>query len=154
VYARQYDKAIEQLRKTIDMDQSFYYAHRLLGQAYDLNGSFPEALAEYQKAKQLSDDPLVLAMLGHLYAASGQREQALKTVNELIGIARHRYVSAYSVAIIFATLGEKDQAFNWLEKGYQERATKMAFLKIEPCFDGIRSDPRFADLVRRVGLPQ
>ena len=154
IYARQYDKAIEQLRKTIEMDQSFYYAHRLLGQAYELKGSFPEALAEYQKARQLSDDPLVLALLGHAYAASGRRDEALKTINELTEIARQRYVSAYSVAIIYAALGDKDQALNWLEKGYQERATKMAFLKIEPFFDNLRSDPRFADLVRRVGLPQ
>jgi TolB-like protein/Flp pilus assembly protein TadD len=154
IYARRYDQAIEQLRKTIEMDQSFYYAHRLLGQAYDLKGSFPEALAEYQKAGQLSDDPLVLAFLGHAYAASGQRDEALQTLNQLAEIAGHRYVSAYSVAMVYAELGEKDQALNWLEKGYQERATKMVFLKIDPFFDNLRSDPRFVELVRRVGLPQ
>jgi TolB-like protein/Flp pilus assembly protein TadD len=154
IYARRYDQAIEQLRKTIEMDQSFYYAHRLLGQAYDLKGSFPEALAEYQKAGQLSDDPLVLAMLGHAYAASGRRDEALKTLSQLAEIAGHRYVSAYSVAMVYAGLGEKDQALNWLEKGYQERATKMAFLKIDPFFDNLRSDPRFIALVRRVGVSQ
>jgi TolB-like protein len=154
IYARQYDKAIEQLRKTIEMDQSFYYAHRMLGEAYELKGSFPEALAEYQKARQLSDDPIVLAMLGHAYAASGKKDEALKTLDQLTVIARQRYVSEYSRAIIYAGLGEKDQAINWLEKGYRERAQKMAFLQIEPFFDDLRSDPRFVDLVRRVGLPQ
>jgi TolB-like protein/Tfp pilus assembly protein PilF len=154
IYARRYDQAIEQLRKTIEMDQSFYYAHRLLGQAYELKGSFPEAFAEYQRAKRMSDDPLVLAFLGHAFAASGQRDEALKTLNQLTEISRQRYVSAYSVAMVYAELGEKDQALNWLEKGYQERATKMAFLKIDPFFDNLRSDPRFADLVRRVGVSQ
>lgn len=154
IYARRYDQAIEQLRKTIEMDQSFYYAHRLLGQAYELKGSFPEAFAEYQTAKRISDDPLVLAFLGHAFAASGQRDEALKTLNQLTEISRQRYVSAYSVAMVYAELGEKDQALNWLEKGYQERATKMAFLKIDPFFDNLRSDPRFADMVRRVGVSQ
>src|SRR6266704_852313 len=102
----------------------------------------------------MSDDPLILAMLGHAYAASGQRDEALQTLNQLTEISRQRYVSAYSVAMVYAELDEKDQALNWLEKGYQERATKMTFLKIDPFFDNIRSDPRFADLVRRVGLPQ
>ena len=154
IYARQYDKAIEQLRKTIEMDQSFYYAHRQLGEAYELQGSFPEAIAEYQKARQLSDDPALLAWLGHTYAASGKRDEALKTLDQLTVIARQRYVSEYSWAIIYAGLGEKDQAINWLEKGYQERATKMSYLQIEPFFDNLRSDPRFVELVRRVGLPQ
>jgi len=152
IYARQYEKAIEQLRKTIEMDQSFYYAHWQLGIAYEMKGSFPEAVAEYQKARQLNDNPALLAVLGHAYAASGKRDEALKMLNQLTEIAGQRYVSAYSWAIIYAGLGEKDQAFNWLDKGYQERLTKMAFLKIEPLFDNLRSDPRFDDLVRRVGL--
>jgi tetratricopeptide (TPR) repeat protein len=102
----------------------------------------------------LSDDPLVLAFVGHAYAASGRRDEALQKLNQLTEIARHRYVSAYSVAMVYAELGDKDQALNWLEKGYQERATKMAFLKIDPFFDNLRSEPRFVELVRRVGLPQ
>jgi TolB-like protein/Tfp pilus assembly protein PilF len=154
IYARQYDRAIAQLRKTIDMDQTFYYAHWQLGIAYELNGSFPQAIAAYQEASQLSDNPALLALLGHAYAASGQRDEALKKLNQLKEIGKQRYVSAYSWAIIYSGLGDKDQAFNALEKGYQDRITKMAFLKIEPFFDNLRSDPRFADLVRRVGLSQ
>ena len=154
IYARQYDKAIEQLRKTIEMDQSFYYAHRQLGEAYELQGSFPEAIAEYQEARRLSDDPALLAWLGHTYAASGKRDDALKTLDQLTVIARQRYVSEYGWAIIYAGLGDKDQALQWLEKGYQERANKMAFLHIEPFFDNLRSDPRFVELVRRVGVSQ
>lgn len=154
IYARQYDKAIEQLRKTIDMDQTFYYAHWQLGIAYELKGSFPQAIAAYQKANQLSDNPALLALLGHAYAASGQRDEALKKLNQLKEIGKQRYVSAYSWAIIYSGLGDKDQAFNSLEKGYQDRIPKMAFLKIEPFFDDLRSDARFAALVRRVGVSQ
>jgi TolB-like protein/Flp pilus assembly protein TadD len=152
IYARQYDKAIEQLRKTIDMDQTFYYAHWQLGVAYELKGSFPQAIAAYQKANQLSDNPALLALLGHAYAGSGQRDEALKKLNQLKETGKQRYVSPYSWAIIYSGLGDKDQAFNSLEKGYQDRIAKMAFLKIEPLFDNLHSDKRFADLVHRIGL--
>ena len=152
MYARQYDKAIEQLRKTIEMDQSFYYAHWWLGEAYEMKGSLPEAIAEYQKARQLDDDPRMLALLGHVYAASGKRNEASKMLDQLKEIAKQRYVPAYSFAIVYAGLGEKDQAFQWLERSYQDRAFEMTSLKVDPLVDNLRSDPRFADLVRRVGL--
>jgi tetratricopeptide (TPR) repeat protein len=100
----------------------------------------------------LSDNPALLALLGHAYAGSGQRDEALKKLNQLKEIGKQRYVSPYSWAIIYSGLGDKDQAFNSLEKGYQDRITKMAFLKIEPLFDNLRSDKRFADLVHRIGL--
>jgi serine/threonine-protein kinase len=152
--ARQYDKAIEQLRKTIEMDQNFYYAHWMLGLAYEMKGSFPEAITEYQKARQSNDDLFVLALLGHAFAASGKREDALRTLDQLKEVSKQRYVSAYSFAIIHAGLGERDQAFQWLEKSYQARDLDMPFLRFNPLFDNLRADPRFADLVRRVGLPQ
>ncbi|MCA1617586.1 MAG: hypothetical protein LC729_04130 [Acidobacteria bacterium] len=78
----------------------------------------------------------------------------MKTLDQLKEITRQRYVSAYSFAIVYARLGEKDQAFQWLEKGYQDHALELPILKVDPLFDNLRSDPRFADLVRRVGLPQ
>jgi eukaryotic-like serine/threonine-protein kinase len=96
IYARQYDRAIEQLRKTIDMDQNFYYAHWWLGTAYVMKGDFQNAIAEYQKARQLNDDPYVLGLLGHSYAVSGKRDEALKTLRQLKEIAKQRYVPAYS----------------------------------------------------------
>jgi len=151
-YARQYDRSIEQLRKTIETDQGFYTAHYFLGMAYAMKGAFLEAIAEYRRAQQLSDDPFVLAYLGQVFAASGKRQEALKMLNQLKAIARQRYVPAYGFAIIYAAIGEPDQAFQWLEKLYQDRAFDIAFLKVDPFFDGLRLDPRFADLVRRVGL--
>ncbi|MDQ3256863.1 MAG: tetratricopeptide repeat protein, partial [Acidobacteriota bacterium] len=154
IFARQYDKAIEQLRQTIEMDQNFYMAHWRLGTAYGMKGSFQEAIAEYQKAIQLNDDPQVLALLGHAYAASGNREEGLRTLDQLKEISKQRYVSAYAFAIVYAGLGEKDQALQWLEQAYRNKDWMMARLKIDPLFDPLRSDPRFTKLIGRVGLPQ
>jgi eukaryotic-like serine/threonine-protein kinase len=152
-FARQYDTAIEQLRKTIEMDQSFYVAHWRLGTAYEMKGSFQEAIAEYQKAGKLNDDPQMQALLGHAYAASGKRDEALRTLDQLKEISEKRYVSAYAFAIIYAGLGEKDQALQWLEQAYQNHDWMMARLKIDPLLDNLRSDPRFQNIVRRVGIP-
>jgi len=151
---RQYDKAIEVLRKTIEMDQSFPNAHWTLSWAYALKGSFPEALAEYRRGQQLDDNPAQLGYLTHLYAVSGQRDEALKTLDQMKELAKQRYIPAYSFVLAYAGLGEKDQAFAWLERGYQDRDPNMTYLKIDPFLDNLHSDPRFADLVRRIGLPQ
>jgi TolB-like protein/Flp pilus assembly protein TadD len=153
-FARQYDKAIEQLRKTIEMDQSFYYAHWRLGVVYEMKGFHQEAIAEYQKARALDSDPWVLALIGHADAASGKRDEALKIVDQLRGISKQRYVPAYGFAIIYAQLGEKDEAFRWLEKSNQDRGNDLGRIKVDPLVDSLRSDPRFTDVMRRVGLPQ
>lgn len=152
LYARQYDKAIQQLQKTIEMDQSFYFAHWMLGVAYVKKGSRLEAIAEFQKARELQDDPALLGLLGHAIAESGNRDEALRTVDQLTEIAKHRYVPAYSFAIIYVGLGDKDRAFQWLDKGYQDHANELSQLKYDPLLDNLRSEPRFTDLMRRVGL--
>jgi serine/threonine-protein kinase len=152
ISARQYDQAIEQLRKTTEMDQGFYYAHGYLGIAYEMKGALQEALAEYRKARQLTDDPRMLALLGHGLAVSGKRDEALRTLDQLKEMAKQRYVPAYSFTIVYVGLGEKDQALQWLERDYQDRGVDMLSLKVDPLLDSLRSDPRFADLVRRVGL--
>ncbi|MBA2527038.1 MAG: protein kinase [Pyrinomonadaceae bacterium] len=152
--ARQYDNAIEQFRKALEMDQSFYNAQWRLGTAYAMKGSFQEAIAEYQKARQQNDDPQVLALLAHAYAASGQRYEALRMLDQLKGISKQRYVSAYSFALVYAGLGERDQALQWLEQGYQNRDWQTSHLKVDPMLDNLRPDPRFNDLLRRAGLPQ
>ncbi len=154
VQAHQYDKAIEQLRKSIELDQNFYFARLMLGTAYEMKQLFPEAIAEYKKAYQLSDNPFVLALMAHAFAASGKRDEALKTLEELNSISKKRFVLAYGFAIVYAGLGEKDQAFQWLEKSYQNREGRITRMKVDPLLENLHSDPRFADLVRRVGLPQ
>jgi serine/threonine protein kinase/tetratricopeptide (TPR) repeat protein len=151
--ARRYDQAIQQLRKTVEIDQSFFVAHHYLGSAYAMKGDFSAALAEYQKAHQLNEfDPHVVALTGRLYAVSGKRAEALKTLAQLKSIARERYVADYSIALIYAGLGEKDQAFELLEKSYREHTVDMLTLYYDPLIDNLRADPRFADLLRRVGL--
>jgi serine/threonine-protein kinase len=152
LYARQYDQAIQQYRKTIELDQNWYIAHWFLGFAYEMKGLSREAIAEYQKAKELNDDPYVLGLLGHGYAASGRRDEATKVLAEMNEVAKQRYVPAYSFAQVYAGLGDKEHAFQWLEKSYQDRAYDITYLKVDPFFDNLRSDPRFADLVRRIGL--
>jgi tetratricopeptide (TPR) repeat protein len=152
IYARQYDKAIEQARKTVELDQNFYVAHWYLGMAYAMKGMLPDAIAEYQKARALDNDTYVLGYLGHAYASSGKREEALKLISQLKEIAAQHYVAAYSVATVYAGLGDKEQTFQWLEKSLQDRTVDIAYLKVDPFFDGVRSDPRFDVLVRRVGL--
>ncbi len=151
-YARQYDKAIEQLKKTLELDDSFYYAHYELGMAYQMKGLFAEAVKHYQKAWALNNDPHVLALLTHVFAASGKRDEALKMLGELKKLAEQRYVPPYNFAIAYAGLKENDEAFAWLEKSYQSRTSRMAILQVDPFLDNLRSDPRLADLVRRVGL--
>src|SRR5262249_32141427 len=151
--ARQYDKAIEQLQRTIEMDQNFYFAHWLLGVAFEAKGSLPEALSEYQKARQLSDDPWLLALLTHALAAAGKRDESQKTFTQLKDISRQRYVSAYSFAIGYEGLGEKDQAFQWVQKSCEDREPRITRLRVDPLFDNLRSDPRFADVLRCVGFP-
>jgi tetratricopeptide (TPR) repeat protein len=119
-----------------------------------LKGSFPEAIAEYEKARALDDDPRGLAMLGHAYATSGRREAALKALDQLKEVAIQRYVPPINFVFIYIGLGEKDEAFRWLETCYQERDPQISRLSINPLFDPLRSDARFTELMKRVGLPQ
>ena len=153
-WARQYDQAIEQLRKTLELDPNFMAAHFRLGLVYEQKGMYEEAIAEFRKARTISENnPFVIAGLGHVYGLSGNRKKAQELISELKELSNRRYVPAYDMAVIYSGLGERDQAFAWLEKAYQERAGSLVYLKVEPVFDPIRSDRRFADLLRRMGLP-
>jgi eukaryotic-like serine/threonine-protein kinase len=153
-WARQYDQAIEQLRKTLELDPNFMAAHFRLGLVYEQKGMYEEAIAEFRKARTISENnPFVIAGLGHVYGLSGNRNKAQELISELKELSNRRYVSAYDMAVIYSGLGERDQAFAWLEKAYQERSGSLVYLKVEPVFDPIRSDRRFADLLQRMRLP-
>ncbi len=153
--ARRYDEAIEQLRSVIAMDPNHYQAYWILGHTYAANGQFEEAVAASEKAVELSDRvPGALGILGLAYGLAGRRADANKILDELLKLNETRYVTPASLVNVYIGLGDKDQAFAWLEKAYQERSNYMAFLKVFPLLDPLRSDPRFADLIRRVGLPQ
>lgn len=153
--ARQYDHAIEECRQALDLDPNFLFAHWVLGLAYANKSMYEQAIAESRKAIEVSGHgPGAVGVLGYVYGASGRRDEAQQVLDELKELAKRRYVSPFSVAAIYARLGDKDAAFEWLEKAYLDGAYGMLFLKVAPEWDGFRSEPRFQDVMRRVGLPQ
>jgi Tfp pilus assembly protein PilF len=154
-FARRNDQAIEQLHKTLELDPNFWVAHWGLGMAHEQRGAYSDAVAEFQKAIALSrggGGPNMDASLGHTYAVMGDRANAQRVLDELSQKAKLSYVPAYFAATIHAGLGDKDRAFEWLEKAYEEHSTLMSYLKMDPRLDSLRSDRRFNDLLGRVGL--
>jgi len=149
--ARQYDQAIEALTKTLELDQNFPYAHLFRGYTYAAKGMYPEAIAEYQEAIRLGHDtPSRQVFLGAAYAQAGDRERARTILKQLQ--TTKEYVSAGELAVLLAALGERDKAFASLEKAFEGHDLQLQYLGVSPTFDPLRSDPRFQDLVRRVGL--
>jgi tetratricopeptide (TPR) repeat protein len=154
-YQRQYDRAIEQYRRALEMDPNSGFAHWALGNVYLQKGMYEEAIAEYKRSIPLSgDSPDEPGSLACAYALSGKRREAQAVIEELNERSKLSYISPVVIAFIHAALGEKDQAFAGLDKAYDGRDYILVFLKVDPMFDRLRSDPRFADLMRRVGLPQ
>jgi len=151
--AHSYDDSIRQSLKTIEMDPSFALAHNQLAQAYLQKHMYAEAVAELQKAVELSkDSPTCIANLARAYVASGKRSEAVKLLDVLKRRSTTGYSNASEIAMIYASLGDTDQAMAWLEKGFEERFNPGVLLR--PGFDPLRSDPRFEDLRRRIGLPK
>jgi TolB-like protein/DNA-binding winged helix-turn-helix (wHTH) protein/Flp pilus assembly protein TadD len=146
------DESIQQSRKTIDMDPAFSAAHNQLAQGYLAKHMYAEAIAELQKAIQLSgDSPIFTANLARAYVAANRKADAMDLLNDLKLSSVPGFPLAAEIAMVYTALGDKDQAMTWLEKGYEERFNPGVLLR--PCFDPLRSDPRFKDLVRRIGLP-
>ena len=151
--ARRYDQAIGEYRKTIEMDPNFPSAHTWLGAAYIQQGEHQQAIAELQRALHLSEeDTYALGLLGHAYARAGQNSDALRILETLKEQSKRQYVSAYAVAAVHTGLGDKDQAFTWLETACEERSAWLFFARVEPWLDPLRSEPRFQDLLRRMRL--
>ncbi len=155
LYARQPDQAIQQLRKTLDLDPNFVLAHLLLGQAFEQKRMYREAISELEKGVNLSGgNPAHLAALGHAYALSGKKAEAEKVLEQLKQLSKRRYVASYEIAVVCAGLGQTDQTFAWLEKAYDTRDSSWLLdLNWDPRFEPLHSDPRFKDLLRRLGLP-
>jgi Tfp pilus assembly protein PilF len=149
---RQYDQAIEQFKKAVEMDPNGAFARFSLGWTYILTGRYEEAIAI--SSKPGSDDPYLLAATGHAYALLGKRAEAQKMIERLKEQSTQRYVPPDIIAKIYIGLGEKEQALDWLEKSYEDREDALIWLNSDPLFDDLRSEPRFRDLVRRVGLAQ
>ena len=148
-----YDDALKGLVEISKADPSLSTARWGIGLAYEQKGDGPLALASLRQATQLSKSWNLLASLAHAQAVFGEREQAREFLKKLEERSRKNYVPSYYFVLIHTGLGEKDRAFEWLERAYQERSTVLAYLRIDPRLAPLRSDPRYSGLVRRIGFP-
>ena len=155
-HLRNYTALIETCRAFVARNSNSWLAHYCLGVGYEGSGRTPEAIPEYQKAIELSQgDSDAIAALAHAYAATGKREEANKILREWQRQSESSYVSPYMIATVYAGLGDKDNAFEYLEKAYQERSSDLPyFLKADLRIDNLRSDPRFQDFFRRMNFPK
>ncbi|MGH9841666.1 MAG: tetratricopeptide repeat protein [Blastocatellia bacterium] len=152
--SRQYDQAIEVYRRVLDMEPNFSVARLRLGEAYERKGRYEEAIAEYRKALSLAKDSTTEAWLGRAYAVTGQKDKARKILDALKQIHKRDPHWFFQIAIIYEGLGAKEQAFAWLEKGSEPEAGYLTLLKVDPILDSLRSDPRFNELLKRIGLAE
>jgi len=154
VFARKWDEAIEQCRRALELDPNFLQARWALGWTYGQKGMYQQAVAELRDGVNLSRGAVIFEFaLGYAYAVAGELDGTRKILTQLLDSSEHRYVMPYWIATIYAALGDKDNAFLWLECAYRERSAWIAFLKVQPWFDTLRSDSRFDDLLHRVNFP-
>lgn len=150
-YSGEYDRAIEQYQKTLELDPEFFPARLFLGFAYEQQGKFADAVAQFNQAKAADDRPAAQSALGHAYARTGRVAEARLIIEELE--RAKSYVDPYHVALIHVGLGEKDMALRWLEKAFEERSEWLLYVKIDPRLQPLRLHPRFQDLLRRMNFP-
>ena len=152
-FGRRYDQAIEQYKKTLELDPNFAIAHSRLGWAYLQKGLQRDAVEEFLRGNSLAgESPEAVAELKQAFLRSGMQGYWRRSLELEQQKANHRYVSAYDIAVLYARLGEKEQALSWLDKAYEERSSSLVYLKVEPSFDSLRQDPRLVDLLRRIHL--
>jgi TolB-like protein/Flp pilus assembly protein TadD/tRNA A-37 threonylcarbamoyl transferase component Bud32 len=153
-WARRFDEAIAQCRKTLELDPAYGGARRCLAFAYAQRGAQEQAVRELERDGSGRAQPLVvLADLGYVYARAGRSNDAHRVITELTNRSAREYVTPYALALVHAGLGENDRALEWLERAGEERSPRLVFLSVEPAFDGLRGDPRFAAFRRKLGLP-
>ena len=155
VYAGNFDQAIGLLRKALDLDPTFGYGNQVLATAYQAKGDLPNAIAQFEKAKEFSDDPVIVAQLAAAKALAGDKNAAQKTLAELDSIAQQREVVAYARALLYLSLGNKPEALRWLEQGFAERdGGDISAIKVDPMLVSLHGDPRFEALVQKVVSPK
>jgi tetratricopeptide (TPR) repeat protein len=153
-FAGRYDEALEQLRRTVDLDPNYPVTYWILGLLLRRMGCYELAIAEGEKAVKLSGgSPLMRAALAHTLASAGRTTEALQVLDDLTTLAKQKYVPPYFLAGIHIGLGENDRAIEHLEKSYEEHSHWLIYLHMDPGMEGLRDDPRFQDLLQRVGLP-
>lgn len=154
LYARNYDQAIVESRRVQRMDVPIFGSYLFGGWALERQGKIPEAIDWFKKADVLSGHiSYCRSALGHAYGVSGEMAHARRILNELKALATHQFVPSYDIAIVYLGLGDKVEAYRWLEKAFDERSAWMVHLNLDPRLDDLRSEPRFKELVRKVGLP-
>src|SRR5947199_469562 len=154
-YARRFDESVAQLRKTLEIDPTSFYAHDNLGIALQAKGDLSGAIAEYEKAKQLSDNQAVATFWAQAKAHTGDKDAARRMLSELDQISQHREVPSYLRALLYLSLNNKDEALRWLEQGYEERdGSNICWINVDPLLDPLHSDPRFEALVKKVIAPK
>jgi len=152
LYAQNYDQAIAQFQRCLELDPDFPAAHQFLPIAYVRKGMYEEALAKIREAPE-GAGVNITGVPGYVYAVSGHISDAKKELEELKRLRKTEYIPAVSLAVICAGLGERDEALSWLEKAFEERAFQMQLLQLDPRLESLRDDPRFKELVRKVGFP-
>ncbi|HWW86290.1 MAG TPA: tetratricopeptide repeat protein, partial [Vicinamibacterales bacterium] len=154
-FAKRYEDALRQYDRTLRIDPSYVQAHWRLGTAYAAVNRLDDAVAELDRVVGLTGrSTSSLAWLGLIDAVAGKRTDAEAVLGELLTRARDQYVTPAGVALIYAQLRDRDQAFGWLEKAFEERSNALAYLAVDPMYDPLRSDPRFDNLRQRVGLEE
>jgi len=154
-YARRYDEAMAQLKKAIDLDPAFFYPHQILGMVLQANGDLPGAVAEFEKARQLSGDPLHLALLAVAKTKMGDKDIAQQTLAELDKVNQDRQGLAYDRALLYLAVGKKEEALRWLEQGYADRdGANLSWTNVEPMLGSLHGEPRFEALVQKVIAPK
>jgi tetratricopeptide (TPR) repeat protein len=154
-FARRYDEAIEQLRRTIDLDPNYPVTYWILGLLLRKTGCYEQAITEGEKGVKLSGgSPLMRAALANTLGAAGRTKEALQILDELTELAKQRYVAPYYFAGIYIGLGENERAMEYLQKCYEEHSHWLIYLHLDPSMDNLRDNPRFQELLQRVGLPE
>jgi TolB-like protein/Flp pilus assembly protein TadD len=154
-YAHRYDEADKQMRKSLEIDPTSFYAHYNLGIVLQLKGDLSDAIAEYEKAKQLGDNPLVSTLCAQAKAHAGDKDAALRMLSELDKTSQQREVVGYLRALLYLSLNNKDEALRWLEQGFEERdGSNICWIKVDPLLDPLHGDPRFETLVQKVVAPK
>jgi serine/threonine-protein kinase len=154
-YAHRYDEAERQMRKSLEIDPTSFYAHYNLGMVLQLKDDLSGAIAEYEKAKQLGDNPLVSTLCAQAKAYAGDKDAALRLLSDFDKISQQREVVGYLRALLYLSLNNKDAALRWLEQGFEERdGSNICWIKVDPLLDSLHGDPRFEALVQKVIAPK
>jgi tetratricopeptide (TPR) repeat protein len=150
---RDYGDCIGSARKAIQMFPDFWLPHMMIAMCQSMNGQYPEAIREFQQALTMNPDSTVSqAGIAVSLAKSGRRSEALRALNDLQAMKKRTYLSPAYVSLVYLALGDRNAEYAWLEKAYDDRAEWLLWLPIDPLYDGERNDPRFKEIVRKVGL--